>query len=147
MEYTRDLGYLAAKFLLRGGNGAMVSVQNGHFVPLRFAEIFDPVTNRTKVRMVDVSAEYFEIARSYMLRLTRDDFGDPHELAKFASTAGISLDEFRDQFYYLIEEDMLYRSRDGRGPGAGMPPASAEAPADVDEAEQTADDEDASEVA
>ena len=117
MEYTRDLGYLAAKFLLGGGNGAMVSVQNGHFVPLRFAEIFDPVTNRTKVRMVDVKAEYFEIARSYMLRLTRDDFGDPHELAKFASTAGISLEEFRDQFYYLIEQDMLYRTRDGAGAG------------------------------
>ena len=47
-----------------------------------------------------------------MLRLTRDDFGDPHELAKFASTAGISLEEFRDQFYYMIEQDMLYRTRD-----------------------------------
>jgi 6-phosphofructokinase 1 len=124
MEYTRDLGYLAAKFLLGGGNGAMVSVQNGHFVPLRFAEIFDPVTNRTKVRMVDVKAEYFEIARSYMLRLTRDDFGDPHELAKFASTAGISLEEFRDQFYYLIEQDMLYRTRD-EVPEGGDAPESA----------------------
>jgi len=121
MEYTRDLGYLAAKFLLGGGNGAMVSVQNGHFVPLRFAEIFDPVTNRTKVRMVDVKAEYFEIARSYMLRLTRDDFGDPHELAKFASTAGLSLEEFRDQFYYLIEQDMLYRTRDGAPEGEDSP--------------------------
>jgi 6-phosphofructokinase 1 len=121
MEYTRDLGYLAAKFLLGGGNGAMVSVQNGHFVPLRFAEIFDPVTNRTKVRMVDVKAEYFEIARSYMLRLTRDDFGDPHELAKFASTAGLSLEEFRDQFYYLIEQDMLYRTRDGAPEGEDAP--------------------------
>ena len=112
MEYTRDLGYLASKFLLNGGNGAMVSVQSGHFVPLRFEDIFDPETKRTKVRMVDVSAEYFEIARSYMLRLTRDDFADPHELAKFASTAGIPLEDFRDQFSYLIEQDMLYRVRE-----------------------------------
>jgi 6-phosphofructokinase len=112
MEYTRDLGHCAAKFILNAGNGAMVSIQNGHFVPLYFNEIFDHDTKRTKVRMVDVTAESFEIARSYMLRLTRDDFDDPHELAKFASTAGISLEEFRDQFQYLIEQDMLYRSRD-----------------------------------
>lgn len=125
MEYTRDLGYIAAKFLLDGGNGAMVSIQNGHFVPLRFAEIFDPVTNRTKVRMVDVAAESFEIARSYMLRLTRDDFADPHELAKFASTAGVSLDEFREQFYYLIEEDMLYRTRSGSTPTPDLPASAA----------------------
>jgi 6-phosphofructokinase 1 len=112
MEYTRDLGHCAAKFILTGGNGAMVSIQNGHFVPLYFDEIFDHDTKRTKVRMVDVTSESFEIARSYMLRLTRDDFADPHELAKFASTAGISLEEFRSQFAYLIDQDMLYRSRD-----------------------------------
>ena len=30
-----------------------------------------------------------------MIRLRRDDFEDPHELAKFAATVGISLEEFR----------------------------------------------------
>jgi hypothetical protein len=34
--------------------------------------------------------------------LRRDDFEDPHELAKFAATVGISLEEFRQQFEYLI---------------------------------------------
>ena len=29
MEYTRDLGYCAAQFLLDGGTAAMVSIQNG----------------------------------------------------------------------------------------------------------------------
>ena len=37
MEYTRDLGYCAAKYLLSGGNAAMVSMQGGHFVPMPFA--------------------------------------------------------------------------------------------------------------
>jgi hypothetical protein len=32
-----------------------------------------------------------------------DDFEDPHELAKFAATVGIPLEEFRQQFEYLIE--------------------------------------------
>ena len=30
------------------------------------------------------------------------DFEDPHELAKFAATARMSLDQFREEFEYLI---------------------------------------------
>jgi hypothetical protein len=40
-----------------------------------------------------------------MIRLRRDDFEDPHELAKFAATAGLRLQEFRDEFGYLIENE------------------------------------------
>ena len=42
------------------------------------------------------------IARRYMIRLRRDDFEDPHELAKFAGTVHMSLEDFRRQFEYLI---------------------------------------------
>ncbi|MFO7447256.1 MAG: diphosphate--fructose-6-phosphate 1-phosphotransferase [Ignavibacteriaceae bacterium] len=109
MEYTRDLGFSAAQFILSGGSGAMVSIQNGHFVPLYFNDILDPVTKKTKVRMVDPSSETFYIARRYMLRLNQADFEDPHELAKYAATCGISLEEFRKQFYYIIENDLMYK--------------------------------------
>jgi 6-phosphofructokinase 1 len=109
MEYTRDLGFSAAQFILNGGSGAMISIQNGRFVPLFFNDILDPVTNRTKVRMVDPSSESFYIARRYMLRLNKADFEDPHELAKLAATAHISIDDFRKRFYYLIEQDLLYK--------------------------------------
>lgn len=109
MEYTRDLGYSAAQFILNGGNAAMVSMQNGKFVPLFFKDILDPKTKKTKVRMVDPTAEAYLIARKYMLRLNNSDFDDPHELAKFAATCGISLEDFRSQFYYLIENDMLFK--------------------------------------
>jgi 6-phosphofructokinase 1 len=110
MEYTRDLGYSAARFILKGGSGAMVSIQNGHFVPLYFKDMLDPKTNKTRVRMVDPASETFYIARKYMLRLNEADFEDPHELAKYAATCGISLDDFRKQFHYLIENDLLYRN-------------------------------------
>ncbi|GAB4333590.1 MAG: diphosphate--fructose-6-phosphate 1-phosphotransferase [Calditrichia bacterium] len=106
MEYTRDLGYCAAQFLLEGGNGAMISIQNGRFVPIYFEEIIDPETGRTKIRMVDVNSEYYQIARRYMLRLTKEDFEDPHELARYAATAGISLDEFKKRYYYIAETDV-----------------------------------------
>ena len=91
MEYTRDLGFSASQFLLNGGSGAMISIQGGRFIPLYFKDILDPKTNRTKVRMVDPSSEAFYIARRYMLRLNQADFDDPHELAKLAATAGISI--------------------------------------------------------
>jgi 6-phosphofructokinase 1 len=105
MEYTRDLGYCAAKYLIAGGHGAMVSMQGGHFVPVPFASMLDPETGRTRVRLVDVSSARYAIARRYMIRLRRDDFEDPHELARFAATAGVSVAEFRSQFAYLIESE------------------------------------------
>lgn len=121
MEYTRDLGYSAAQFILNGGNAAMVSIQNGHFVPLYFKDILDPVTQKTRVRMVDPSSESFLIARRYMLRLNQSDFEDPHELAKYAATCGISLEEFKNQFEYLIENDLMHINlREGKIKLAGQ---------------------------
>ena len=106
LEYTRDLGYCSTKYLLSGGNAVMISMQGGNFVPIPFKDLIDPDTGRTKIRMVDIHSTRYAIARRYMLRLRRDDFEDPHELAKFAATAGVSLAEFRTQFEYLIETEL-----------------------------------------
>jgi 6-phosphofructokinase 1 len=105
MEYTRDLGYCAAKYLLGGGNAVMISMQGGQFVPIPFANLIDPQTGRARVRTVDIASTRYAIGRRYMIRLRRDDFEDPHELAKFAATAGLSLQDFRKQFEYLIEAE------------------------------------------
>ncbi len=135
MEYTRDLGYCAAQFLLDGGNHAMISIQKGRFVPMYFEDIIDPKTKKTKVRMVDIKSEYYQIARRYMLRLTKEDFNDPHELAKYAATVGISLDEFRERFYYIAESD-IWEMPDlspGRFPHQKKKPAGKANPAVVPE--------------
>jgi len=105
MEYCRDLGYCAAKYLLDGGDAALISLQAGHFVPVPFRALLDPETGRARVRMVDVNSTRYAIARRYMIRIRRDDFEDPHELAKFAATAGLSLEEFRQRFEYLIADE------------------------------------------
>ena len=105
MEYTRDLGYCAAKYLLEGGDAVMVSLQGGQFVPVPFQQLLDPKTGRAKIRLVDIHSTRYAIARRYMIRLRRDDFEQPSELAKFAATAGVSVDEFRRQFEYLIESE------------------------------------------
>ena len=117
MEYTRDLGYCAAKYLLAGGNGVMISMQGGHFVPIPFEQLLDPKTGRTKVRLVDIHSTRYAIARRYMIRLRKDDFNDPHELAKFAATAGMSLDEFRREFEYLVQYEPPPLSLDPRMKG------------------------------
>ena len=105
MEYTRDLGYCAAKYLLAGGHAAMISMQGGHFVPIPFSEMLDPHTGRTRVRLVDTSSTRYGIARRYMIRLRRDDFEDPHTLAKLATTVRLSEPEFRRQFEHLVETE------------------------------------------
>ena len=105
MEYTRDLGYCAAKSLLSGCSGIMISIQGGHFVPIAFTDMLDPQTGRTRVRQVDIHSTRYAIARRYMIRLRRDDFEDPHELARFAATAKLSLEAFREQFEYLVKDE------------------------------------------
>jgi 6-phosphofructokinase 1 len=105
MEYTRDLGYCAAKYLLSGGNAAMISMQGGHFIAIPFSHLLDPATGRARVRTVDTHSTRYAIARRYMIRLRRDDFEDAHELAKFAATAGMNLQQFRQEFEYLIEQE------------------------------------------
>ena len=106
MEYTRDLGYCAAQFLLEGGNAAMVSIQNGRFIPIPFGDILDPATGRTRVRMVDVESESYVIARRYMIRLAPDDFNQPQALVRLATTAGLAADDFRKRFEYLMGKDL-----------------------------------------
>jgi len=105
MEYTRDLGYCAAKYLIEGGDAVMVSMQGGNFVPVPFRELLDPTTGRAKIRLVDIHSTRYAIARRYMIRLRRDDFDDPTDLARFARTAGLSVEEFRRQFAYLVENE------------------------------------------
>jgi 6-phosphofructokinase 1 len=105
MEYTRDLGYCAAKYLISGGSAVMISMQGGQFVPVPFSRMLDPVTGRTRIRMVDIHSTRYAIARRYMIRLRRDDFDDPHELARFAATAHLTLEEFKNRFEYLVRDE------------------------------------------
>lgn len=103
MEYARDLGYCAAKYLLQGGHSVMVSIQGGHFVPVPFKDLIDPETKRTRVRMVDVNSTSYGIARRYMIRLRKDDFGPGTDLPRLALAAGMSVEDFRTRFKHLVQ--------------------------------------------
>jgi 6-phosphofructokinase len=98
LEYTRDLGYCGARYLIQGGTGAMVSMQDGHFVPIPFEDLMDSETGRMRVRLVDINSTRYAIARRYMVRLRRDDFEDPTQVAKLAAACGCSVEAFRSRF-------------------------------------------------
>lgn len=102
IEYTRDLGYCAAQYLLDGGTSAMVSIQNGRFTPIPFKSMVDPSTGRTKVRMVDIDSQSCQIARQYMIRLTDDDMKDPVALGRYAALTGLSVEAFQKRFAAAI---------------------------------------------
>src|SRR6266540_783171 len=98
MAYCRALGHAAIRFLLGGGSGAMVSIQNGIMVPLLFDEIRDPNTGKTRVRNVDVTSEGYRVAREYMLRLNYKDFENPEWAEKLARAGNLSVEELRRRF-------------------------------------------------
>ena len=101
MEYSRDLGYCAAQFLLDGGTAAMVSFDNGRFTPMPFKDLIDPTTGRTRVRMVDVQSEYYKIAREYMVTLEKEDLDSREKLEKYAAILNLSPEECRKKFLDL----------------------------------------------
>lgn len=99
--YCRDLGYAAIRFLRAGGSDAMISVQGGRMTPIPFADIREPGTGRTRVRMVNVESEGYRVAREYMIRLEPGDFEDASWVGKLAAAGAMTEDQFRDRFGYL----------------------------------------------
>lgn len=106
MDYCRDLGYCAAKYLLEGGSGVLVSMQGGRFVPIPFAELLDPATGRMQVRLVDVTSTRYAIARRYMIRLRRDDFESTEALGRLAAACGLEPAAFRERFESLVGDEL-----------------------------------------
>lgn len=105
MEYARDLGYCAAKYLLEGGRNAMVTMVAGKFRPVTFEQMSQQEGGGLRARPVDIGTETYKIARRYMLRLRRDDFQDGDALARLAATANMSSDAFRERFAHLVADE------------------------------------------
>ena len=101
-EYCRDLGHGAVRFLLGGGSAAMVSIQGGRLVPIPFADLCEPATGNTKVRLVDIHSEGFRVARAYMIRLEAADFEHAAWVDRLADAARLTPGDFRQRFEYLV---------------------------------------------
>jgi len=101
IEYTRNLGYGAVRFLLCGGSGAMIVFDEGRLRPISFVELTDPLTGKIRNKLVDINSENYEVGRKYMIRLEKEDFA-PASIALLAKTAGMSVAQFNKKFYSLV---------------------------------------------
>ena len=109
IDYTRSLGYGAARFLLGGvdrstdATGGLVCQVNGNIEVLPFSQLRDPRTGRTKVRTVDIHGDVYRVARKYMIRLEKSDLADSDMCDKLAEEAGMTPDDFVQKYSSVVE--------------------------------------------
>jgi 6-phosphofructokinase 1 len=109
IDYTRTLGYGAARFLLQEEveeslelGGVVCLGRAGYLRVLPFHAFRDPDTGRTKVRRVDIQSEGYRVARDYMLRLEKSDLEDPATLAALAEASGIPQADLKARFWDAV---------------------------------------------
>ena len=98
IDYARSLGYSAVQFLMAGDSSALITIQDNKAVPLRFEDIKDPATGKTKVRKVNIDSVHYKIARGLMMRLEEGDLEDPG----LANAYRMTQDEFKARYAYLF---------------------------------------------
>ncbi|MBY0514322.1 MAG: 6-phosphofructokinase [Gemmataceae bacterium] len=117
VEYTRNLGYGAVKFLLSPRaeeSGVVITFAGGTMVPRPFADMIDPATKKMRPRLVDVAGETYEVARRYMIRLEKSDFDRPEQLDRLAAAANMSPGQFRERFEYVVRSAPFRGGIEGR---------------------------------
>lgn len=106
--YTQQLGYGIIDFLLAGGNGAMMSRRDGALVPIPFDDLIDPQTGKTRIRMVSKDSATYQVARKYMIRLTKKDLADRDLVEKMASVAMLSPEKLVEMFDSIADPEFGY---------------------------------------
>jgi 6-phosphofructokinase 1 len=103
VEYTRNLGYGAVRYLLKGGTGSMITVFENSIRPVPFVELIDYSTGKVKIKKVDINTETYEVARNYMIRLEQEDF-QGESLSNLAKVVKMGPEQFKSRFEYLVSD-------------------------------------------
>ena len=111
IDYTRDLGHGAVRFLTsdsfgddpRLRYGGMVCLEEGNLHVMPFEDLTDQESGRTRIRSVDPCSDHYRVARQYMIRLERRDLDDPDTLGKLAEAAVTTPEAFRDAFASAVD--------------------------------------------
>ena len=108
VDYTRTLGHGAVRVLLSasaddtGAYDGLVCLEDGQLKVVPFEDFRDPITQRTRVRRVDIHSESYHVARDYMIRLEREDLADPDMKRRLAMAAKMKPDEFERRFAPVV---------------------------------------------
>jgi ATP-dependent phosphofructokinase / diphosphate-dependent phosphofructokinase len=111
-EYTQDLGYAAVRYLLNGHTGAIVTVDKGQLIPVKFDDIIGK-DGRIATREVDVDSDSYQVARKYMIRLEKGDFDEIKNIARLALIGNMKTEEFEAKFKYLINDPPVKNLKTG----------------------------------
>ena len=117
LEYTQDLGYAAVSYLLGGGVGAVVTIERGQVMTLKFETMLDPGTGKARIREVDIDSDSYRVARHYMIRLEGSDFASSKTVARLATIGKMSPEEFETRFRYLTNDPPIRHRDDTRASG------------------------------
>ncbi len=96
VEYTRNLGYGAVRFLLGGGTGSTIIADEHAIQAIPFSEFIDE-SGKSKIRRVDTQSQIYHVARKYMIRLEPEDF-QGKQLRLLAETAHLDPEQFLARF-------------------------------------------------
>ena len=108
VDYTRTLGHGAVRVLLsasadnKGADDGLVCLEDGQVKVVPFDDLRDPITQRTRVRQVDIHSESYHVARDYMIRLEKGDLADLDMKLRLATAAKMSPDEFERRFAPVV---------------------------------------------
>ncbi len=103
LKYTRNLGYCAVKYLLNGGDSALISMKKGRMNPISFEKLIDKKTGKTVVRYVDLNTESYEVSQKYMIKLLKSDLEDPAKLRKLAKETNLTKKQFKEYFSEIFK--------------------------------------------
>lgn len=100
-EYTRDLGAGAVQHLLTQGDGRMITRDRNAIRAVPFAEVLDPDSGKTRVRMLDVGSPSYALAQTLQVRLEKGDL-DGGLGTLLADTTGLSVPELRTRWASVL---------------------------------------------
>jgi len=103
IEYTRELGSGAVRYLLAGGSGALITLKESRVEALFLNDLLDPQTGRIRIRRVDTRSDVYQTARRFMTRLERTDLLPP-ALDELAAIVGLKGQEFVRRFSSVVEQ-------------------------------------------
>jgi 6-phosphofructokinase 1 len=76
----------------------MITRQGLSIVPIPFADILDPETGRTRVRMLDTSSHSYATARALQVRLEPGDLDESYTSNALAQTTGLDVAALRERY-------------------------------------------------
>ena len=98
IEYTRDLGFGAMRAILRGQRQGIVCLEMGKIRVIPFEEFEDRRSGRTKVRLVDLESESYEVSLAYQMRLKESDFENAEMMQKLSEVSGMSPEYLSERY-------------------------------------------------